>query len=355
MEACFFPSPLLEPEAVARMDPGGMRDIIRSLPEQLAEGARRALGTPAELRGAQRIFLAGMGGSAIAADIFAAWVAERARLPLRIVRDYRLPPSAQAGDVLVSISYSGDTEETLAATSHGLKLGCRLIAIPSGGSLAKIAHDAGAQVLDVPTGLPPRGAFGHLFGVLPGVAEDWIYGDLRGELEMAIVHLKALREQFRPEVGHRKNRAKLLASKLRGRVPIVYGAGPMASVAMRWQTQLNENAKVLAFSSSFPEADHNELVGWCSDPRARRFAPVLLREAGESPALRHRLDATAAMMSSYTTVHQVTDEDDAPLDRMLGLLYLGDYVSLYLAALLGVDPLPVRPIEELKARLASRP
>ena len=343
---------VLEPETIARVDRGGMRHIVASLPEHLAEGQRRALGTPADLKGAQRIFLAGMGGSGIAADIFAAWVADRSKVPLRVVRDYKLPPSAQKGDVLVSISYSGDTEETLAATAHGLKIGCKLIAVTSGGELRRVAKEAGAEVLEVPKGLPPRGAFGHLFGVLPGIGEDWVYGDLRGELERSIVHLKDLRMRIAPDVPFRKNRAKLLAYRIKGRVPVVYGAGPLASVATRWQTQLNENAKVLAFSSELPEADHNELVGWCEDPTAKRFVPVLLREAGETEEMRIRLDATAALMSKATKVEQVVDEDDQPLGRLLGLLHLGDYVSVYLAALRKVDPLPVKPIQDLKARLA---
>ncbi len=151
----------------------------------------------------------------------------------------------------------------------------------------------------------------------------------------------------------RRNRAKSLAARLKGRVPIVYGAGPFSSVAKRWQTQFNENAKVLAFASVFPEADHNELVGWCEDAAARRFAPILLRDADESPELKHRLDVTAEMIGRAVRVQQVRDDHEELLCRMLGLLFLGDFVSLYLAVLRGVDPVPVNPIDELKARLAG--
>lgn len=353
MEKGLLARGVLEPEAIAAVDRGGMRKIIASLPEQLGDGLRRGIGTSAELKGAQRVFFAGMGGSAIAADIFVAWAAERSRVLLRVVRDYRLPSSAGPEDLLVAISYSGDTEETLAAAAHGLKIGCRVIAISSGGALAAIVREAGGEVVSVPSGLPPRGAFGHLFGILPGLGEDWVYGDLRGEFERAIVHLRDLYARIRPEIPQRANPAKRLATRLKGRVPIVYGAGPMSAVAMRWQTQLNENAKVLAFSSAFPEADHNELVGWCSDPAARRFAAVLLRTADESPEMRTRLDASAMMIAATTRVEQVRDDDDERLGRMLGLLWFGDYVSLYLAALRGVDPMPVAPIEELKSRLSK--
>jgi len=338
---------------VAKVDRGGMRDIIASLPEQLEEGLRRGMGTHVDLQDAGHVFIAGMGGSGIAGDIFTAWVADRSKVPIQVVREYRLPSYAQSGDVLIAVSYSGNTEETLAATSQAIKLGCALLVVTSGGALASLARETNAHLLEVPPGLPPRGAFGHLFGILPGIGEDWVYGDLRGELRRTIVHLRELRSRYRPDAGLRSNRAKALAVRLRGRVPIVYGAPPFTAVAKRWQTQFNENAKVLAFASAFPEADHNELVGWCSDETSRRFAPVMLRDADETPEMRRRLDATAHLMGRYTKVERV--EDDAPdlLGRMLGLLYLGDYVSLYLATLRKVDPRPVKPIEQLKARLAG--
>jgi glucose/mannose-6-phosphate isomerase len=343
---------VLEPAAIAKVDRDGMRALVAALPEQLAEGLRRGLGTPASLDGASRIFLAGMGGSAIASDLFAAWVEDRTKVPVRVVRGYRLPPAAKPGDVLVAVSYSGETEETLSAAAEGRRIGCRLVAVTSGGSLGKLARDARAPVVEVPAGLPPRGAFGHLFGILAAIGEDWVYGNLKGELERAIAHLQAVRGRWAPDVAVRENRAKQLASRLKGRVPVVYGTGPFESVATRWQTQLNENAKVLAFSSAFPEADHNELVGWCSDPTAKRFAPIVIRDLGESAAMRARLDATVEMMGRHTEVEQVSDDHEELLSRLLGVVSLGDYVSLYLAVLRGVNPFPVEPLVELKNRLA---
>ena len=346
---------VLEPEAVARVDRGGMRDIIAAFPEQLTDGMRRGLGLSADLRNAARVFIVGMGGSGIAGEVFAAWVADRSRIPIHPIHDYRLPSYAETGDLLVAVSYSGNTEETLAATAGGIKLGCRLVAVTSGGALAKLASEARAPVLKVPTGLPPRGAFGHLFGILPSIGADWVYGDLRRELDQACVHLRNLRDRLRPETPLKRNRAKLLATRLKGTTPIIYGAPPFDAIAKRWQTQLNENAKILAFSSAFPEADHNELVGWTSDSAARRFTAVLLRDPEETPEMHRRLDVTASMFSSHTEVEQVHDDDDQLLGRMLGTLLLGDYVSLYLAALRRVDPTPLPAIVELKERLRRGP
>ncbi|HYM40515.1 MAG TPA: bifunctional phosphoglucose/phosphomannose isomerase [Thermoplasmata archaeon] len=346
---------MLEPETVAKVDKGGMRDIIASFPEQLTEGMRAKLEFASELGRANRVFIVGMGGSGIAGEVFAAWVADRSRIPIHPVHDYRLPSYVTPGDLLVAVSYSGDTEETLAATAQGIKLGCRIVAVTSGGALAKLAREVRAPLVEIPAGLPPRGAFGHLFGVLPSLGAEWVSGNLRGELEAATVHLRELRGRLRPESPLRRNLAKQLATKLRAVTPIVYGAPPYDAIAKRWQTQLNENAKLMSFSSSLPEADHNEIIGWASDASARRFAAILLRDADERPEIRRRLDATATLFARYARVEEVRDDDSQLLGRMLGTLFLGDYVSLYLATLRRVDPWPVEPIRELKERLKRLP
>ena len=342
---------MLEPEAVERVDRGGMRDIIAAFPEQLAEGMRLGLGLSGELANASRVFIVGMGGSGIAGEVFSSWVADRSRILIHPVHDYRLPSFAKPKDLLIAVSYSGETEETLAAAAEGIKLGCRLVAVTSGGSLAKLARGVRSPVIEVPGGIPPRYAFGYFFGILPSLGMDWVYGDLRGELERARAHLRDLRDHFVPKVPVTRNRAKALAVRLKGTTPVVYAAPPFDSIAKRWQTQFNENAKMLAFSSTLPEADHNEIVGWALDASARHFTPILLRDPDETPEMRRRLDATAAMFSKHTKVEQVRDDDEQLLGRMLGTLFLGDYVSLYLAALRRVDPAPMAPITELKARL----
>src|SRR5436189_5383015 len=173
---------MLEPRAVAQVDPGGMRDIIASLPDQISAAMR--LGTEAHfpVDEAQRIFLVGMGGSAIAGDVFAAWVSDRSKVPIQVVRDYRLPSYARSEDLLVAVSYSGNTEETLSATAQGIKLGCRVVAITSGGTLRDLARGNKMDAFAVPTGLPPRGAFGHLFGILAGIGGGWAVGPLDPEL-----------------------------------------------------------------------------------------------------------------------------------------------------------------------------
>jgi len=344
---------MMDARAVAAIDPGGMRDIIASLPDQLSTGLRVGSASQVPLGDAERIFVVGMCGSAIGADVFAAWVADRSKVAIQVVRDYRLPSYARSEDLVVAISYSGNTEETLGATAEGLKLGCRVVAITSGGRLRDLARRNKFPVFEVPTGLPPRGAFGHLFGILAGLGGGWALGNLGQEVNRAVTHLRDLRTRLSPETPTRSNRAKALALRMKAKVPAVYGAPPFTAIAKRWQTQLNENAKVLAFASAFPEADHNELVGWVEDARARSFLAVLLRDRDEAPEMRRQLDITVSLMQKRAKVEQVHDDGPTLLSRMLGSLYLGDHVSLYLAALRRVDPLVLKPITILKARLAE--
>src|SRR5207247_8899547 len=201
--------------------------------------------------------------------------------------------------------------------------------------------------------LRPLAAIGALFSALPSSAEAWVHGNLASELERAAGHLTRLREELGPQVGTKANPAKALAAKLRGKTPIVYGAPPYGPIATRWKTQFNENAEVLAWASQFPEADHNEIVGWCGDPSAKRFLPIMIRDKEEAAGMARRLEATKKVMGKWTTIHEVRDRGETLLGRMLGTLYLGDFVSVYLAVLRNVDPMPVKPIAELKKHLAT--
>jgi len=344
---------MLEPAAIRRVDPAGMIDIVASLPEQLLEGYRSAEQVRIDSGDARRVFVAGMGGSGIAGDLFVAWASDRSKLGMEVVRGYQCPATAAPNDILIAVSYSGDTEETLSAVAGAEKIGCRIVGITSGGKLEALCKARGYPLIKVPRGLPPRGAFGDLFASLPAISEDWVYGDLGHELERAAAHLMRLREDYGAGVPVRSNPAKALAVKIRGKTPIVYAAPPYGPVATRWKTQFNENAEVLAWASQFPEADHNEIVGWGGDPHAKRFLPIILRDREETPEMARRLDVTKKIMSRWTEVHEVRDRGETLLSRMLGTLYLGDFTSVYLAVLRNVDPMPVKPIAELKKRLAA--
>src|SRR5256712_2051921 len=187
---------MLNPTAIRRVDRSGMLEIVASLPDQLLEGYRNAESVRIDLGDARRVFLAGMGGSGIAGDLFVAWASDRSKLGMEVVRGYRCPATAERGDVMIALSYSGDTEETLSAVAAAEKVGCRIVGITSNGKLEALCTSRGHPLIRVPRGLPPRGAFGPLFASLPAISEDWVHGDLVDELVRATGHLMRLREDY---------------------------------------------------------------------------------------------------------------------------------------------------------------
>lgn len=330
-----------------------MFDIVQSLPEQIRKGIELARGVDIAPTFPQRVVICGMGGSAISGDLIAACRPVK-RLPeILIVRDYHLPDFVGKGDLVVGVSYSGNTEETLSCFREGLERGCTLAGVSSGGALEGLCTQGGYPLMKPPGGLPPRGAVGYLFASLAMLLEAYGALAIHRDLEGLVGYLEDLREALCP-AGPKDNDARRLAAFLRDRIPIVYATPTYGAVARRWQTQLNENAKVLAWHGLLPEMDHNELVGWSADDRAHDFAAVFLQSPEEEDAMERRLRITQDLMKGRVPMETLKARGDSLLERIFQLLYLGDFVSVYLAELRGVDPTPVRVIDELKARLARR-
>lgn len=340
-----------DPERRKAVDPNGMLGIAGSLPEQLEEGLRLARSLDVKLETDGRLVVFGMGGSAIAGDLASA-VAQERGYAVHVVRDFRLPPALRSEDLLVFISYSGDTWETLSCYRQALSRDLSTLAISSGGELRETATDSGSPHLLIPRGLPPRGALGYLLAPLLVLLSRPVH-NLDREVEEAIGFLARRRELWSPSVPSERNRAKSMALTLQDRTPIVYASSRLKGVARRWQTELNEMAKVLSWSGEFPEADHNELVGWTEDPNAARFSPIVLKTAEES-LLNLQVRETIAMMEERVPVQVVEASGTSFLSQVLDLVHLGDMVSVYLAIARGVDPYPVEPITRLKKAVQAR-
>jgi glucose/mannose-6-phosphate isomerase len=268
-----------------------------------------------------------------------------------------LPAWADRDTLLVFSSYSGNTEETLAAFATAAELESQRICIATGGALAARAQAAGTAVYTIPGGLQPRAALGHsLAALLVLLHEAGLVPDPVPALESAARHLEALAARSGPEVPERDNAAKRLARLWHGRLPIIYtGPALMAPVGVRWRGQINENAKSLAVSNLFPELDHNEIMAWQALPELRRNAVLtLVRDRDDGEAVARRMTVTAEILAPRVAAVEWIDTDgDGPLERQLGAVGLGDWASVYLAFLNGVDPTPVAEIEQLKQRLAA--
>jgi glucose/mannose-6-phosphate isomerase len=243
-------------------------------------------------------------------------------------------------------SYSGDTEETIASYEAAEALGARRIVATTGGRLAKAARADGVPVIGLPAGLQPRAAVGCLFTVAAEVAAlTGAAPGIRTEIDSAGAHLREVAPAL-------VERAEELAAQLTGSVPVIYGADLTVPVALRWKTQVNENAKLPAFTASLPEADHNEIEGWDGAAEARWMSAIFLEDRDQHPRVRQRFDVTAAMVEPAAHhVARIETEGESRTERLLWAVMLGDLLSLHFAAARGVDPSKIEFIDRLKEEL----
>jgi glucose/mannose-6-phosphate isomerase len=345
--------------ALAAADPGGMLQMVAGLPAQIERAAavRDALGAAPGTRAASRsVLVCGMGGSAIGGDLAAAWAAPHG-VRVAVHRGYGLPAWLDDATLLVFSSYSGNTEETLSAFDAAAARGAARRCIATGGALAARARAAGAPLVRLPAGLQPRAALGHsLVALLVHLHAAGLVPDPVPDLEAAAAHLRRLAVEWGPEVPAARNAAKRLARCWHGRLPVLYtGMGLGQPVGVRWKGQIHENAKSFATVGVFPELDHNEIMAWSALPELRRnVVLVLLRDRDDGDAIARRMQVTAEILANRIgAIEWIDTIGDSRLERALAAAWLGDWASVYLACLAGVDPTPVAEIEVLKARLAS--
>jgi len=345
-----------DPATLRRIDPDDMLGKVADMPRQIA-GARHVAGAvelPDRLRDVDAVVVLAMGGSAIGAELVAAAAGERLRVPLIVHRDYGLPGGAGERTLIVASSHSGETVETLSGFAEARSRGLPLVVLTTGGRLADGAAQARLPILQYRLGGQPRAAIGFGAGLVHellsrlGIIVD---PDPLGPVAET---LEAMIERHAPSVETDANPAKQLAWSLFGRIPVIYGHGPMAAVAHRWKTQLNENAKAWAAWEPMPEANHNAIEG-SLNPRELSDAlyVVQLRDPDEPADLAARYRVVEELLGERATNRsEVWAEGPSRLARVLGCVAYGDLVSVYLAILYQTDPTPVTLLSMLKERLA---
>jgi glucose/mannose-6-phosphate isomerase len=343
----------LTPDSVTALDATGQLGDLLGLPEHLRDALWRVESAKLEPRDAPGgLIVAGMGGSGIGGALARAVLGDRASRPIALARDYDLPAWTTPDTTVLCASYSGETEETLAAFEAAGAVGARRIVVTTGGALAAAARADDVPVIPLPGGFQPRAAVGYMLVVALEVAA--LCGaapSLHAEIDVASAHSEALVAEWGPD-GAEDSLAKQLARGLHGAVPQIAGAGLTTPIAYRWKTQLNENAEVPAFASELPELDHNELVGWSGAAELGRFAAVFLDDSDLHPRVRQRIELTRGLISATgAATFRVESRGETRMERLVSLVLLGDLVSFYLAVLRGVDPTPVEPIQRLKAAL----
>lgn len=339
----------------------GFLDAVASLPEQLAEAHRQAGAIPAaalpSADGIRSIVVLGMGGSGIAGDVLAAAGSASIPVPVLTLKQMRVPAFVGPDSLAFAISYSGDTEETLAMARDAIDHGARLVAVSRGGALRALAEQHGALHIGCPDGLMPRAALGALVAPLfVTLKRIGLFDDAHTQLLGAQAQLAGRRDQCHPQVAAPRNPARELARRLDRTFPLIYGGGALGSVAAyRWKCDVNENAKAPAYCAAFPELDHNEICAWGQhgDVTRQLLSLVQLRHGFEHERLGAGIDATLGIIEE--ALHQtmvVEAEGEGRLAQLLDLMYMGDWVSCYLALDNDVDPGPIPAIADLKAALA---
>ncbi len=344
----------LTPDGVAAVDASGEFGDVLGLADHLRDAMWRVESAnlkPEDAPGG--LIVAGMGGSAIGGALARAALGDRASRPVVLARGYALPAWTTPDTTVLCSSYSGNTEETLAAYEAAGAVGARRITATTGGRLADAARTDGVPVIPLPGGFQPRAAVAYSLVIALEVAGMCGVGErLHAEIDVAAAHAERLAGEWGPQ-GPEDCLPKELARGLHGTVAQIAGAGLTASIAYRWKTQINENAKVPCFAGELPEIDHNEIEGWSGTEGLGRFSAVFLDDSDLHPRIRQRIELTRGLIASHAAAtYRVESRGETRMERLVSLLLLGDLVSLYLAVLRGVDPAPVVLLERLKGELA---
>jgi glucose/mannose-6-phosphate isomerase len=342
------PSPLA-------LDSLDMWSATVGLPEQVAAAvtaARGLSGLPGHDR-VENVVVLGMGGSGIAGDVLVATAAPFMPVPVTVVKGYVPPDFVGTGSLVLAMSFSGSTEETLEAAAGAYEAGASLIVVAGGGPLVEMAGEWEVPVVPVPTDIPqPRAALGAM-AIPPLVLLEEI-GLFRGAaqwVDQAVDQLRARRDELvRPG-----NLAEEVARRIGRTIPLVHSAGDLgAAAALRWKAQVNENAKSPAFYNVYPELCHNELAGWGQHGDATRqlITLVNLRHDAEHPQVSRRFDLVVEVLREVVAgVIEVRGAGEGDLAQLLDLALIGDFVSLHLAGNEGIDPGPIPVLDEMKQQL----
>jgi len=341
--------------ALARVDPHDARGALAGFPDQCRRARTLVASPPLSTRRPRVIVVAAMGGSAAGGDLLAACAADSVDVPILVHRGYGLPPVAGPEALVIASSYSGETAEVLSAFEVAVARGVPVVALTSGGTLARRGAEAGRPHVALPAGLMPRMALGYLFlPALPLLAAAGVPVATAAEVDDALAAVEKLAVELAPERPVADNEAKRLALAIGDRLPVVYGGPATGAIAYRWKTDIEENAKTLAIAGVLPEMNHNEIEAW-QPHDAKHMHAVLLRDAGDAPEIARRFEVVRDLIAPNAGgVSEAHGRGVGRLARLLTLAYLGQWTSYYLAVLRDRDPWSVPILDEVKRRMRGR-
>jgi glucose/mannose-6-phosphate isomerase len=348
---------MITEQSILRHDTKNMRKLLVEFPHQIENAVRIGKEYPAPYNGSsiKNVVVTGLGGSAIGGDLLRSYLAEELKIPFAVNRHYFLTEYVDKHSLVIVSSYSGNTEETIASHKDATKRGAKVLCISTNGETERLAKKYRQPLITIPKGFPPRAALGYsFFPILIALAKMKLIKSKDRDIEETIALLEKKSEMY--SSLSRTNPSLVLAYELFEKLPIIYSAAERFDIVnLRWRGQIAENGKMLAFGHVVPEMNHNELVGWkVLKKQMKQMAVVFLRDREDYPRVKIRMDIMKEILQKYASkVIEVESEGRSLLARMFSLIYLGDWVSFYLAILNHEDPTPVKVIDYLKNELGK--
>ncbi len=306
----------------------------------------------------ENIVIVGMGGSAIGGDLLKDFLFLELDIPLETIRGYNLPKYVSKKTLIIVVSYSGNTEETLNCFKEGLEKNAMIICISSNGLLEKICKKQEIPIILVPKNIQPRASLPYLFFPLLVITNSLnLTSDFKNDIEETISILAEMNKKIGSEIPFEQNEAKQIAVKLKDKVTLIFSPAGFGTIARRMKCQINENSKQLAYWNEFSELNHNEIVGWEKKLDVlKHFSLILIRSKDESVPIKTRIEVTKNLIfkDKIDEIIEIKGQGKSLLAQYFSLIFKGDLISYYLAIVNNVDPSPVKDISILKKELKSQ-
>jgi len=344
---------------ISRIDKSNQIGKLEKLPVQIKESFEIVNSNEFEkLFKINNIIINGMGGSAISGDIIKSLLINKLNIPLFVNRSYHLPKWANKNTLVITQSYSGNTEETISAFKQAYQKKCKTISISSGGKLQEYSENRGINHIKIPSGYIPRSAITYFLFISLKILD--IIGLTTNVLKINIEELldvaKDVIEHNNKKIPKENNPSKKIAQTILSTLPQVYGWNIYSPIAKRWSTQFNENSKLISKFDIVTESNHNDIVGWSENyEMSKKFSCIIFRDKSlESIYMSTRLDFMKKLYldvaANFIEIHAKGNDQ---ISKIVHLIYLGDFISCYLAILRNIDPTPVTIIDELKDIMKS--
>jgi glucose/mannose-6-phosphate isomerase len=325
-----------------------MKQLIENFSKQLSEAIKigEAVKLTPSANKIRNVFIAGLGGSGIGGSIVNELVYDHCKIPVTVGKGYFLPDFVDENTLFIASSYSGNTEETLACLEQAIKRNAKIVCITSGGKVAELAIKNKLDIMVVPGGMPPRACLGYSLTQLLFVFgfHDLTEKTFKKHLQNGIALIDAEKNQLIKQ-------AEEVASKLKGKIPVIYCTTNNEGIAIRFRQQLNENAKILCWHHVIPEMNHNELVGWTE--QHNNIHVIILRNNGDYERNNLRIEINKEVIKKYATITEIYSKGNSAIEKAIYTIHLCDWISVVLADERGVDAVEVNVINQLKSHLAK--